>query len=313
MAFYQMNNFSILKMREHLTLFGVLVLFMSMIGVSGVKAQTALTSTDTLRYTKEIDRLKNLLEIRGMNVAVVYRLACDYSLIGAVDSSLHYLNFAAENDLIIIEALADADLENTRKSESWNEIEKRISDIWYEYYPDGNLDYAVALIKLYNEDQLLQSDLNETKKKYGDYSAEMRKASEEMSRKDTGNMRELDSLIEKYGWPTQNMVGEPQLNSALTIILHSDLAHQKKYLPFVEESFRNGELKGRYLASLTDNIRFAEGKDQVYGTQLNYNDSTRKYELYPVEDELNLNKRRIAIGLDSIHDYIGYMDRSRRH
>ena len=162
-------------------------------------------------------------------------------------------------------------------------------------------------MKMENEDQRLRYEDEETVKKYGQGSEEARVAGKEIYRSDSTHIVELDSLIELWGWPGQNLVGQDQLNSAITLLLHSPLRYQKKYLPEVEESVESGELPLLSLAYLTDKIRLAEGEKQVYGTQLTLNDSTEKYELYPVEDIINLDKRRIEVGLDSIHIYLEWM------
>jgi hypothetical protein len=47
-----------------------------------------------------------------------------------------------------------------------------------------------------------------------------------------------------------------------------------------------------------------EGKKQIYGSQLKRNEKTGKFELWPVEDEENLDKRRAAVGLEPIAEYL---------
>jgi hypothetical protein len=47
-----------------------------------------------------------------------------------------------------------------------------------------------------------------------------------------------------------------------------------------------------------------EGKKQIYGSQLTRNNMTGKYELWPVEDEENLDKRRASVGLEPIAKYL---------
>jgi hypothetical protein len=46
-----------------------------------------------------------------------------------------------------------------------------------------------------------------------------------------------------------------------------------------------------------------QGKKQIYGSQLKTNEKTGKYEFYPIEDEPNVNKRRVAIGLEPLEEY----------
>ena len=46
-----------------------------------------------------------------------------------------------------------------------------------------------------------------------------------------------------------------------------------------------------------------KGKKQKYGTQLiSYNDGPLR--LHPIEDEANVNKRRAAMGMGTIEEYL---------
>ena len=58
---------------------------------------------------------------------------------------------------------------------------------------------------------------------------------------------------------------------------------------------KNGDAKPSFAAYLEDRILMREGEKQIYGTQLHTNETTKKLELYPVENEESLDARR-AIG-----------------
>ncbi len=60
-----------------------------------------------------------------------------------------------------------------------------------------------------------------------------------------------------------------------------------------------GEVKKQHIAYLIDRTRKNEGKAQLYGTQFEAN-----WELWKVEDEENLDKRRAEMGLSSVKEYI---------
>ena len=47
-----------------------------------------------------------------------------------------------------------------------------------------------------------------------------------------------------------------------------------------------------------------EGKKQIYGTQLTWNEKTRRYELYPIEDEEQVDLLRASVGLQPIAEYL---------
>ncbi|MFN8254817.1 MAG: DUF6624 domain-containing protein [Bacteroidales bacterium] len=47
-----------------------------------------------------------------------------------------------------------------------------------------------------------------------------------------------------------------------------------------------------------------ENKKQLYGTQLMKNNKTGKYEVCPIKDEINVDKRRAEVGLGPLKDYL---------
>jgi len=55
---------------------------------------------------------------------------------------------------------------------------------------------------------------------------------------------------------------------------------------------------------LEDRILTREGKKQVYGTQLRLNQTTQRMELYPIEDEENVDSRRAVVGLEPLALYL---------
>ena len=79
---------------------------------------------------------------------------------------------------------------------------------------------------------------------------------------------------------------------------------KKKYFPLIKEAMEKGEIEPGHVALLEDRILMREGKKQVYGSQLRRNEKTGKYEMWPVEDEENLDKRRLSVGLEPIAEYL---------
>jgi hypothetical protein len=121
---------------------------------------------------------------------------------------------------------------------------------------------------------------------------------------DTDNRTWLAKIIEKKGWPGKSMVGVDGAHMAWLMIQHADAdrALQKKCLELLKAAVKQGEATGIDLAYLTDRILSAEGKKQLYGTQLEQRDS--KMAPKPVEDEANLDARRKALGMQPIAEYL---------
>lgn len=71
----------------------------------------------------------------------------------------------------------------------------------------------------------------------------------------------------------------------------------------MREAVKNGKARPYNLALLEDRILITQGKKQIYGSQVRQNETTGKNEFFPIDDEINVNKRRASVGLDSIEEY----------
>ncbi len=65
-----------------------------------------------------------------------------------------------------------------------------------------------------------------------------------------------------------------------------------------------GEAPPRWLALLEDRVLMGQGKKQVYGTQVTFHQTTGKPELYPVENEPEVDSRRARVGLPPFREYL---------
>ena len=102
----------------------------------------------------------------------------------------------------------------------------------------------------------------------------------------------LKAIVKQYGWPGNDLVGQDGSLAATVILLNADLAFKREMLPVVQAAHRAGKTDGSNYAFLVDDIRVAEGKPQVYGTRSKQGSGT-----YPIEDEANVDKRRVEVGL----------------
>ena len=117
------------------------------------------------------------------------------------------------------------------------------------------------------------------------------------------NARRLEEIVSKHGWPGRTLAGEDGSAAAWVIVQHAIglPSFQRRCLDLLEGCADKNEVPAWQPAYLLDRIRVFEGKPQVYGTQFDLNDQG-EMSCCPVEDEMGLNARRAAIGLDSIED-----------
>jgi len=153
---------------------------------------------------------------------------------------------------------------------------------------------------------------------------------------DKANTRRMKRLIKRHGWPKVSDVGPKAARAAWLLVHHADHDHmfQRKCLKHLETAVQMGEAKPRDLAYLTDKVRVAEGRAQVYGTQVfdvrqldvlyrlsgnhlvdamdRIQGSIRNrqpLQPLPIEDEVNVDKRRAEVGLPPLRVYITQINR----
>jgi hypothetical protein len=121
---------------------------------------------------------------------------------------------------------------------------------------------------------------------------------------DSANRTWLKEIIEKHGWPGKTLVGVDGAHMAWLMIQHADadLTLQKKCLDLLKAAVKQREATGFDLAYLTDRVYSAEGKKQMYGTQLEQREG--KLVPKPVDDEANLDARLKERGMPPIASYL---------
>lgn len=118
----------------------------------------------------------------------------------------------------------------------------------------------------------------------------------------------VKSIIDKYGFPGYDLVGKESSHNYWMLVQHSDfdLPFQKRALLLMKVQLDKHNASGQDYAYLIDRIALNEGHQQVYGTQINM--SERGTTIKPCIDTLNLDKRRLSVGLNPIKDYLKRCD-----
>lgn len=127
-----------------------------------------------------------------------------------------------------------------------------------------------------------------------------------MNKIDRDNTDRMKEIVKRFGWPGKSLVGKDGANAAWILVQHADhdRPFQKRCLGLLHPAVKNGEATGEQLAYLTDRVRIGENKKQVYGTQFRFVDG--KLQPYPIEDEANVDRRRKAVGLSTLADYLKF-------
>jgi hypothetical protein len=124
----------------------------------------------------------------------------------------------------------------------------------------------------------------------------------------------VEEIIAKYGYPGKSLVGEPTNRSVYYVIQHSDKIEQ--YFPLIEKAGQDDEIPQRLVAMMHDRLLVGQGKEQIYGTQINgqlvINKETGAEEgfqfLWPIAYPDKVNDLRKDVGFtNSIEEYVTSM------
>ncbi len=167
---------------------------------------------------------------------------------------------------------------------------------------DSTLKEKLELLGV--KDQTLRKVLPDVTTKFGNGSAEEDYFWSLIHEQDSINEKETVRILEKYGWLSKSRIGEEANQSLWLVIQHAPLEIQEKYLPLLRESVAKNESEGWHLAFLEDRILMRNNKDQIYGSQANWDNKLGKMKIHPIEDVENVNKRRAALGLEPIEEFV---------
>ena len=168
----------------------------------------------------------------------------------------------------------------------------------------ANVELRKELLALRESDQSGRMVIQDVMRQHAFDSPEVQALLREQSRADAENLARLREIISEHGWPGQSLVGRDGATAAFLILQHADHETQVEYFPLVEAAVDAGEFERRHFALLLDRVLVSEDKPQIYGTQLYWDDTTGKWELFPIEDEENVDARREEIGMMPLAEYV---------
>jgi hypothetical protein len=85
---------------------------------------------------------------------------------------------------------------------------------------------------------------------------------------DRDNIKRVEAIIEKYGYPGRKLVGEEFESIAWIVIQHAELSYQEKYLPLIHKAVIEEQLTEVPLKMLIDRIYWKKTGFQIFGSQV---------------------------------------------
>lgn len=139
------------------------------------------------------------------------------------------------------------------------------------------------------------------------YGAESKEASiyqKQYRKNHTSNILKIREILDKYGWPKLSLIGERGNRTICNVLQHADQKTREHYIPLMKQAVLDKKLEARYLVRAEDRIATDKGELQIYGGQMKYYPETKSFNVWPVYDPINIDKRRAKIGLGPIKEFL---------
>ncbi|SDQ54677.1 hypothetical protein SAMN05216294_1631 [Flagellimonas zhangzhouensis] len=166
-----------------------------------------------------------------------------------------------------------------------------------------SLDLAALLDTIWENEQMPISKRDSAFHAYGDESEEYKKYQALYKKNHQLNEQKIAEIL-KDGWPDFNEIGEQGNLTICNVLQHSSPEIRVKYLPLMRKATKNEQLSPWLLARTEDRIATDCGELQVYGGQIKYYPETETFDVWPIVDPENVDKRRAEIGLEPMAQFL---------
>jgi hypothetical protein len=233
-----------------------------------------------------------------------YNAACSWALAGDKNKAFVHLGKAIDKGYLNINHLKqDSDLNSLHSDKRWAKLVQQLQANVDKAEANYNKPLKAQLEQIYEDDQKHRRMIGKVQQEHGPQSEEFKELIRNMQVTDKANLEQVLAIIETHGWPSTAMVGSTASMAVWYVIQHADLDTQLRYLPMMREAAEKGELPKSSLALTEDRVLIGQNKPQLYGSQLRQNYVTNQLEFFPIEDEVNVDKRRAEVGLEPLKDY----------
>ena len=285
-------------------------LLLSLVLSSPAAAQDAARARgDSLRLAGDlagaVAAYRDVLSRTGDDGDAAYALASTYALQPQYsDSAFHYLDLALAHE-DTVKPLQDPDLYFLIDDERWAQVETRQLDKLATRVA-GPFDraYARQLLRIRMSEWAFRYHIMLAHRQIGPESPILTALAKAMSEHHDANLVRLRRLLQEKGWPELSAVGEEAAYAAGNVINHADLATRQHYLPLLEAACERGEGDWSRYAHIRDRTELELGNPQVYGTQMELDEKTGRYEPRPMVDPGRVDERRAEKGMEPIDEQL---------
>ena len=235
-----------------------------------------------------------------------YNAACSGALAGNPDFAFVQLqriaNKAGFSNLAHLST--DTDLASLHTDPRWPTLLESVRQ--NKARAEAGMDTALIrkLEYIHRSDQAGRLRLDSMEKAYGWNSPQMNALWAAIGRQDSLNLIEVSHIFDTRGWLGPDVIGPQGSTTLFLVIQHSDSATQARYLPMMREAVAAKKASGSQLALLEDRLLLAQGKKQIYGSQISSMPETGIHYVRPLEDPDGVDSRRATVGLGPIAAYV---------
>lgn len=112
------------------------------------------------------------------------------------------------------------------------------------------------------------------------------------------NQKMARFILAKCEFPDTTKIGQENMDVFLRIVRNADYNIMAYYYDKIEKAAKSGKLDKKNFAVIQDRLLMYNGFSQIYGSQVS------RGELYDLEKPRTVNKRRAAVGLKPIEEYL---------
>jgi hypothetical protein len=256
-------------------------------------------------YKKSIAAYQKAFKTGNPETLDYYNAARAATIADQKSLAFQWLNMAFLQGWTNVEYLKnDLDLNALHSSQQWTDLVLSMQKANDEQL-DETFDEAlqVRLLKIHEADQVIRRKLDMIVNTYGLKSPPFDSLMKLIKHHDSINLIEIAPILDEFGWPGPEKVGPIANNTLSLVIQHANLATQQKYLPLMRMAVKAQKATASALALVEDQVALGEGRNQIYGSQVQQDDHTREYFILPIEDPENVDKRRARIGLGPMSEY----------
>lgn len=226
-----------------------------------------------------------------------------YSFTGDRESALLALNkLCASKGYFDHEAIQqDTAFHTWREDPRFRAAVACIRDLQEKLAPRYNADWSRRITRMCAADQAIRQMVQQAREKNSRQDV-VDRLLEEQNELDKVNGAAVDRFLSQYGWPDRFLVDFSAGQDLMTLLIHAPLPIKLKHVELVKQAVKDNKIPGATFAVFFDKMSVFQTGMQRYGTQIiTWQGVTQ---LFPIEDEANVNQRRKEIGLEPIEAYV---------